>query len=259
MNLIDTHTHIDLEEFNDETDLIIERATKNCVTRIINIGATKGLQGAINSIELAKKYDNLFCSVGIHPNDAYLNLDFEQIEKFAHNEKVCAIGETGLDFFRDRSSKEDQYKLFEQHINLAIQTKKPLVIHSRETANECLEILEKYSSSNITGVFHCFNYDLDTYKRIIDLGFLISLTGIVTFKNALKLQELVKSISLDSFMLETDAPYMAPTPHRGTRNEPSYVLDIAKKISELKDVSLEMVAKTTTKTAENLFNLKPLP
>lgn len=259
MNLIDTHAHIDLPEFSEDQTEVIQRSTANSVTRIINIGATRGLNGAYNSIKLSENYTNIFCSIGIHPNDASMGLDFNEIIKLSDNHNVIAIGETGLDFYHERATSEDQYKLFDQHINLAADLKKPLIIHSRNTAQECIDHLKKYSDKNLRGVFHCFTYDYEIYSQAIDLGFIISLTGIVTFKNAPELQSLAKKIDLNTFMLETDAPYMAPAPNRGKRNEPGFVLDIAKKIAELREISLEEVAKTTTNTAEKFFNLKPLP
>ena len=253
MKFIETHCHLDLKEFNDDRKEIITQSLDKLLY-LINIGATNGLNGLKNSIELAKKYEQIFFSAGIHPNNADLEIDWDFFETSFTDKKLKAIGETGLDFFRDNASKDNQYDFFIKQINYANQLNLPIIIHCRDAATEVLEVLQN-NPVNKGGVFHCFYQSYDYYKKLKDIGFIVSIPGIVTFKNAKELQETVKKIDINDIMLETDAPYLAPTPYRGKRNQPVYLIETAKKIADLQDISLEEVADITTQTALKFFNL----
>ena len=254
MDLIDTHCH--LYTFEDEKiPAILARAKEAHVSRAICIGAGHGLVSAEKSVSLAKKYDNVFASVGIHPHDAAADVSIRDVAEYADYNKVVAIGETGLDFFRDWSPKEEQYRLFEETVAFAKEIKKPLIIHCRDALNETLEVLIKNNAKEVGGVFHCYAGDEEFAKKILDLNFIISITGTLTFKKATEFRNTVKEIPLTQIMLETDAPYMAPEPYRGKKSEPAHVLEIAKMLSEIKEVSLAEVAKKTTANAEHLFSL----
>lgn len=252
--LIDTHCHLtDLEPA--EVVGVIERARACQVNRMICIGASKGTASVFRAIELAEAHPQIFASLGIHPHDAGSFSDLKEVEHLAANPRVVAIGETGLDFFRDWSPFDKQYELFNASLDLAAATKKPVVIHCRAAEDETIKILKNRATDNICGVFHCFSGNLDYARRILDLGFLISITGTITFKNARELRATVKELPLDRIMLETDAPYMAPEPFRGGKSEPMHVYQVALKIAELRGLSLEEVATQTTTNAEKLFGL----
>ena len=252
--LIDTHCHLtDLEPA--EVVAVIERAQSCQVNRMICIGASKGTASVLRAVELAETYPQIFASLGIHPHDAGEFSDLKTVEHLATHPRVVAIGETGLDFFRDWSPFDKQYELFNASLDLAAASKKPVVIHCRAAEDETIKILKDRASDNIRGVFHCFSGNLDYANRILDLGFLISITGTITFKNAHELRATVKELPLDRIMLETDSPYMAPEPFRGGKSEPMHVYQVALKIAEIRGLSLEELAIQTTANAEKLFGL----
>jgi len=206
-------------------------------------------------IQLAKKHQMISASVGVHPNAELKNtLTVEEINEIACDNEVVAIGETGLDYFRSNGDLAWQRERFRTHIQAAKELKKPLIIHSREAKLDVIKILKEEKAHEVGGVMHCFVDDLETAKAAIDLGFLISFSGIVTFKNAKPLQEVARQISLKNMLIETDSPYLAPTPHRGKTNQPAYVRYVAEFLADLKGESLEDVAKNTTKNYEDKFN-----
>ena len=203
----------------------------------------------------AKKHQMISASVGVHPNAELKNtLTVEEINEIACDKEVVAIGETGLDYFRSNGDLAWQRERFRTHIQAAKELKKPLIIHSREAKLDVIKILKEEKAHEVGGVMHCFVDDLETAKAAIDLGFLISFSGIVTFKNAKPLQEVARQISLKNMLIETDSPYLAPTPHRGKTNQPAYVRYVAEFLAELKEESLEDVALNTTKNYEDKFN-----
>ncbi|MGI6680967.1 MAG: TatD family hydrolase [Bdellovibrionota bacterium] len=254
--LIDTHTHIDGKDFDADRESVIQNAIDNNVKYMINAAGTDILEGAKRAIFLASKCDNVFASAGQHPHDADTPLEIEMLYKLAMHPRVVAIGETGLDFYKDWSDFDKQKILFKEHINIAKKVNKPLIVHCRKAGNEAVSILEKLDASNVGGVFHCFSESIDIYNKIAEMNFLVSFTGVITFKNANKIREVVKQIPLSKIMLETDAPYMAPEPFRGTRCEPMYTLWTAKALAKIKECTLEEVIDTTTRNAVELFKLK---
>lgn len=255
IELVDTHTHLDGKEFDQDREAVFERAREAGITRIINIGATEGIEGARRSIELAEKFDFIWAAVGVHPHDATIKLDDAYLEELASHPRVVAIGETGLDFYRDWSPFDKQELWFRKQIELALKIKKPLVIHSREAGAKCLAILKEMNASAVGGVFHCYAEDELFARELADINFLVSFPGTITFKKADALRKTVEAIPLSQIMLETDAPYMAPEPFRGKRCESAHVLEIAKRVAIIKNISLEEVARESTDTACKFFGI----
>ena len=247
--LIDTHSHIYYDKYSHDLDEVINRSLDKGVDKIICVGVN--LESSIKSLEIANKYSNVFCTVGYHPHESqkvtkgYLN----DLEIMCKEPKVVAIGETGLDYYYNHSYPEIQKKRFIEQIELAISLKLPVVIHNRESDNDLYEILKRYTPK---GVIHCFSSDINFANKIMDLGLLLSFTGIITFKNS-TLSDVISSIPISKLMVETDSPYLTPEPHRGKRNEPSYVSIVAKKIAEIKKVPIQDVINQTTSNALKLF------
>lgn len=226
------------------------------VSRVVCIGAGEGMKSAADAVSLAERFPNVWATVGVHPHDAKDHTALDGLETLAAHQKVVAIGETGLDFFRDWAPKEDQQRLFENTIAFARNLRKPLVIHCREAAEETFQTLRENKAHEIGGVFHCYAQDYRFAQRLEELDFIVSFPGSLTFKNASALRETAKAIPLERIMLETDAPYMAPEPFRGKPSEPAHVLQIAKKLAEIKELSLDAVAEKTTATACRFFGIK---
>ena len=252
MELIDTHCHLN---FLDKAYLpqAFKNAAEHMVTKMLCVGAGEGTKSAKDAISLAEENSSVWASVGIHPNDASQGETLAEFESTAEHPRVVAIGETGLDFFRDNSRAECQETLLQDSIALAKNSRKPLIIHCRNAEEQTLAILEKCNAKEVGGVFHCYSASLDFAKKLEQVNFLVSFTGILTFKKADALRETVREIPLSRILLETDAPYMAPEPFRGKPSEPMHVYYIAKKIAEIKDISLEEVARETSENAERLF------
>ncbi len=259
---IDTHAHLDFPEFKHEVPDVLGRAKEAKVEKIINCGVD--LETSKKSWELARKYPEVFAAVGVHPHSAG-DIDMETrtvLMDLAYRPKVIAIGEVGLDYyylkrssqFANYPSREKQMFAFEQMLDTALELRYPVIVHSREADADIVAILKGYSSA-IRGVVHCFSGDYEFAKKILDLGFLISFTGNITYKSNADIFDVIKRVPLGSMMIETDCPYLAPQTHRGDRNEPAYVVEVAKKIAEIKDVSLDEVAKTTSKKANSFFKL----
>ncbi|MCL4121445.1 UNVERIFIED_CONTAM: hypothetical protein GTU68_045609, partial [Idotea baltica] len=222
------------------------------VQRFVCIGAGDDAKSATDSIRIAEQYPEVWASIGVHPCDVD-SATLAEVEELASHERVVAIGETGLDFFRSTENKDVQEQVFCESIALAKNLHKPLIIHCRAALDECLSLLIKHKASEIGGVFHCYAESAETARRLADLNFKVSLTGILTFSGAAELREAVAEIPLEQIMLETDCPYMAPTPFRGKPSEPAHVRVIAEKLAEVKGISLEVVAKRTEQTAEKFF------
>lgn len=255
MPFIDSHAHLDLPEFNRDRDETIQRAQENEVEKIITIGI--GIKECREALKIAGSYPFVYAAIGIHPHNAKTvdlkTLDF--LEKNSRNENVVALGEMGLDFFRNLSPKEDQIRCFRAQLDLARSLKLPVIIHDREAHKETVSILHEESARETGGVLHCFSGDIKMAFACMDMGFYISIPGTVTFKNAKTLHEVVGKVPLDSLLIETDAPFLAPVPFRGKRNEPAYVKLVAERIARIKNISLEEVAHATTQNAKNLFSL----
>ncbi|MBN2268904.1 MAG: TatD family hydrolase [Acholeplasmataceae bacterium] len=249
--MIDTHAHLNTEEFKDDLDACILRAIEHNIEHIIVIGMDEASNQ--RAIEIAESYDFVYASVGIHPGFVDQG-NTEHLSNLLKHPKVVAIGECGLDFYWTKENIEKQKDIFIKQIELAVESKYPLVIHTRNSFTEAYDLIKPYQGK-VTGVFHCFSSNVDDAKKAIDLGFYIGIDGPVTYKKALETFELVKNIDLKHLLIETDSPYLAPVPFRGKRNEPSYVRFVAEKIAEIKEVSLAEVIKQTSLNAKMLFNI----
>lgn len=254
--LIDSHVHLDDKRFNRDRDSIIKGLKDDGIEMVINIGAD--LQTSIASVSLAEKYDNVYAVVGVHPHSAKEvdNSTIEILKSFASREKVLAIGEIGLDYHYDNSPRDVQRKWFIEQLKLAKEVDLPVVIHTREAAQETFEILKEAQDGTLRGVLHCYSGSVEMALEYIKLGFYISIAGPVTFNNSRVLKEVVKAIPLDKLLVETDCPYLTPEPNRGKRNEPTYVKYVAGEIADIKGISFEELAKATNKNTKELFGIK---
>lgn len=252
---IDSHAHLDFPEYADELDAVIERARLAGVSKMLTVGTT--LEGSLSSLEIAKKFPFIYSTAGVHPHEATSVKEgtLSEIHKIATHAKVVAIGEVGLDYHYEHSPRDIQKKVFSDFIAMAKDCNLPLIIHTREAEADTIDILTSQRAGDAGGVIHCFSGSLDMAKRCTDMGFYISIPGIVTFNKATNVHDVVRNIPIDRMLIETDSPFLAPVPFRGKRNEPSYVVKVAEKVAELKGLSLEDVARITTLNAEKLFNL----
>jgi TatD DNase family protein len=253
MTLIDTHAHLYYDKMFNNLDVVIQEAKKNSVKKIICIGTD--LKTSKQSVDIAEKYNNIYAAVGIHPHDSKdVNKDYiNELEILVKkSKKVIAIGEIGIDHFRNLSPKKIQEKVMIEQIELAKSLSLPIIFHNRDADNDILEILKCHPIEK--ALAHCFSSDLNFAKELLDINVLLSFSGNVTFKNSIN-QTALKNISLKNFVLETDCPFLAPQPFRGEPNEPKYVKDIAMFISEFLDIDFEEIAKQTTKNAEEFFNI----
>ncbi len=250
--LIDTHCHLtDLEDL--QVINLLENAKNADIRKCICIGASNGEASNKRAFDLSNSFEDIFASIGIHPQEASSSLFSDKIIELAASKKVVAIGETGLDFFRDTSDFKDQESVFRKSIQIAKDLSKPLIIHCRDALEETLKILREEKADIVGGVFHCYSGTAETAKILNDINFYVSYTGILTFKSSTRVREEAKKIPLSQIILETDAPYMAPEPYRGGQSEPAHVLQIAKKLAEVKEVSLEEIKTITTNNAHTLF------
>ncbi len=251
LQFIDSHAHYDAEQFDPDRDELLNRIHRGGVLKTVNMGCN--LERSRLSVEYAEKFPFMYAAVGIHPEDVegtpadYL----ETLKKWAVLPKTVAIGEIGLDYHYEGYDPDLQKKIFEEQLDLAAELSLPVVIHSRDATEDCMNILRKRGTVN--GVMHCFSGSAETAKQVLALGMNISFTGVLTFKNARKAIEALAVVPLDRLMLETDCPYMAPEPNRGKRCDSSMIADIIPKIAEVKGVSPEQVAKQTTENTLNLF------
>lgn len=252
MDLIDTHAHIYLPEFDDDRAAVIKKAA--------DAGVKKILLPAIDArthplmLEAEATYDACTAMMGLHPCSVSENWESELtiVKDWLKERSFVAVGEIGLDFYWDKTFAAQQYEAFERQIGVALRYDLPIVIHSRNATDECIKVVQKYPG--LRGVFHCFSGNAEQTKKIIDLGFFLGIGGVVTFKNA-GLDKVVEQVELNTVVLETDAPYLAPVPYRGKRNESSYLKGIAEKIASLKGMPVEKVAEITTQNAKTLFKL----
>lgn len=252
---IDTHVHLNAEQYNDDLDEVINRALDAGVKQMVVIGFDR--KTIEKAIVLAEQYEFIFAVVGWHPVDAIdcTEEDLNWIESLAKHEKVVAIGETGLDYYWDKSPKDVQQEIFRKQIQLAQRVNLPIVIHNRDATEDVIRILKEEHAEKTGGVMHCFGGSVETAKACIEMNFMISLGGPVTFKNAKKPKEVATEIPLEWMMIETDAPYLSPHPHRGKRNEPSLVPLVAEEIARLKDVPVEEIARVTSENAKRFFRI----
>ena len=253
--LIDSHVHLEMSEYNEDRDEVIKRAQDKGVGYIITIGID--VDSCRQALELADTYDTVYAIVGIHPHNAK-HIDgktYTQLKKFVLHEKVRAVGEIGLDFYRNLSPQDVQLKRFRELIALAREVNLPVVVHDRDAHRETLSILREEKAFEVGGVIHCFSGDYAMASKCFDMGFYISIPGTVTFRKAHTLQEVVKRSPLDRMLIETDAPFLAPVPFRGKRNEPSYVRYVAEALAHLKGISLEEVSRITSSNTQSLLGI----
>lgn len=253
--LFDTHAHFDDAQFDKDRDTVLKNLKDFNVSNITNIGSS--METSRSSVKLADTYDFVYATVGVHPSEVenLTDADMDELKTLSKHPKVRAIGEIGLDYhYPDDPSPEMQKKWFIRQLDLAQELDMPVVIHDRDSKGECLEILKEKKVSN--GVVHCFSGSAQTAKEILELGMMISFTGVLTFKNARRAIEACRAVPLDRLMIETDCPYMAPEPHRGERNFSGYVEFVARKMAEIKEVSYEELCKITSDNAKRFYGIE---
>ena len=252
--LVDSHCHLDFPEFAPELDRVVARARDAGVTACVTIGTT--LEKFPDVLEVARRFDNVWCSVGIHPHEAEKELldDASPLLERAADSKVVGIGETGLDYYYEHSPREQQKRNFHTHIAAARETGLPLIVHTRDAEDDTIAILsDEMAKGRFTGLIHCFTGSQRLADAALELGFFISVSGIATFKKSDALRAVIATVPLERLLVETDAPYLAPMPYRGKRNEPAFVVNTAKVLAELKRVSADEIAAATTANFFRLF------
>lgn len=252
---IDTHVHLNADQYEEDLQEVIDRALEAKVERMVVIGFDR--KTIERTMQLIEQYDFVYGVIGWHPVDAIdcTQQDLEWIEQLASHPKIVGIGETGLDYYWDKSPKDVQQELFRKQIQLAQKINLPIVIHNRDATGDVVQILREENAASVGGVMHCFSGSVETARECIAMNFMISLGGPVTFKNARLPKEVATEIALEHLMIETDAPYLAPHPHRGKRNEPAFVPLIAEEIARLKGLTIEEIAQATTANAKNFFGI----
>lgn len=256
MFLVDSHCHLDCldyEKLHTSVDDVIAKAQQRDVQFMLAVATT--LPGFEKMKDLIGSRDNVAFSCGIHPLNLDEGHDFERLASLAAQSEVVALGETGLDYYYQKDNAELQQTSFRQHIRIGRQLNKPVIVHTRDARNDTLNILREEHAEECGGVLHCFTEDKQTAVELLDLGFYISFSGIVTFRNAEQIREAARIVPLDRILIETDSPYLAPVPHRGKENQPAYVRDVAEYMAVLKGVSVEQLAEATTENFNCLFHL----
>lgn len=253
--IFDTHAHYDDSDFDIDREELLEQMRAAGVSHIVNVGAS--LESTKRSLELAQKYDFIYASVGVHPSDTdELNEEtFDWLKKQCSQPKVVAVGEIGLDYYWDEPERTIQKEWFARQISLGREKKLPLVIHSRDAAQDTIDIMKAEKAEEAGGILHCFSYTKETAKIFLDMGFSFGIGGVITFKNAKKLKEAVEYISLDKIVIETDCPYLSPEPNRGKRNSSLNLPYVVKAIAELKNLSEEEVFKATYENAKRIYRI----
>ena len=252
--IFDTHAHYDDEAFDEDRDQLLSSMKDGGVGCIVNVCASVG--GFGGTLELMKAYPFVYGAVGVHPDDAGIMTQdtLDEIRRLSHMEKMVAIGEIGLDYYGDKENHDLQKEWFIRQLDLARKKEKPVIIHSREAAADTMEIMKEYASG-LRGVIHCYSYSAEMAKEYVKMGYYIGIGGVVTFKNAKKLKQVVQEIPLESIVLETDCPYLAPVPYRGKRNSSLYLPYVAEEIAELKGAVAEDVVLQTEENARKLYGL----
>lgn len=253
--LIDSHAHLDMDDFAGDLGPVLTRALEAGIDQIVTVGID--LASSLRAVELAEEHSFLFATVGCHPHNADRmgRDDLDRMAELASNPKVVAWGEIGLDFFRNRSGREGQIRAFERQLEMASSLDLPVVIHDRDAHEEVLSCIKGMGEKRPRGVIHCFSGDTDLAQEFLNLGYYISLPGTITFSKAETARDVARTVSLERLLLETDAPYLAPVPRRGRRNEPALLIHTAREISRLRGISLEEAARITSNAARRLFCL----
>lgn len=251
--LVDSHCHLDRLDYekkhHDVAD-VLQKAQQQGVTHFLSVSVT--LEAFPAMLASVLPFPHVFASCGVHPLDLSSPWSGEQLRELAVNPRVIAIGETGLDYYYSTENKAEQQQAFREHIRVSRELKKPVIVHTRDAKADTLAILKEERAGDVGGVLHCFTEDWDMAKAALELGMYISISGIVTFRNADALREVTRQIPADRLLIETDSPYLAPVPHRGHQNEPAYVADVARFVAELRGISPELLAE---QTSENFFRL----
>lgn len=253
---IDSHCHLDrldLAEFNHDISNVVDAASQVGVHEMLCVCVT--LDDFPTMAESTESFSNVYLTCGAHPLNQEDQVEEENLLTLAQHERVIALGETGLDYFYAPETKEIQQDSFRKHIRVARALKKPLIIHTRDARQDTLDILREEKAHEVGGILHCFTESLEMAEAAMEMGFYISFSGIVTFKNATELREVAKLVPDDKFLIETDAPYLAPVPHRGKQNQPAYVVDVAKHLASVRGQSVEEIAKLSTSNFKRLFGL----
>lgn len=254
--IFETHAHYDDEKFDpDRVELLSHLLRENNIGKIVNVGAT--FKGCKESIALAEKYDDVYAAIGIHPEeiDEINDEVIEWLRQNSSNPKVVAIGEIGLDYYwvKEEEQRAKQRLWFNKQMDLAKELEMPVIIHSRDAAEDTLNTIKLYNNSHVKGIVHCYSYSKEIAMEYVKMGWYIGVGGVVTFKNAKKLVETVEAVPLESIVLETDCPYMAPVPHRGERNSSIFLSHVAEKIAEIKNISVAEVENVTYQNALNIY------
>ena len=255
--ITDSHCHLDrldLRPYDGDLSAAIAAARERGVDRMLCIGVD--LNNSPTVVNIAEQYDNIYASVGVHPCDISDELaSVETLCELAQPKKVIAIGETGLDYYYSDEKKAEQQQSFAQHLEAAKITRKPVIVHTRNARQDTLDIIQRHSDPEVAGVLHCFTESWEMAKAALDMNFYISFSGIITFKNAADLRDVLQKVPLDRMLVETDSPYLAPIPYRGKKNEPKYVVEVGQCAAELKGISYEQLVAQTNQNFDSLFNL----
>ncbi|BCN28742.1 TatD family hydrolase [Anaeromicropila herbilytica] len=254
--IIDTHAHYDDEQFDKDRDELLHNLKENDIEYVVNIGAS--LKTTKNTLELMEAYDFVYGAIGVHPSEtAELNEEnFAWLKEQVGREKVVAIGEIGLDYYWDEPDREIQKKWFHRQMELAKETKLPMVIHSRDAAKDTLDMMKTAKADQVGGVIHCFSYGVEMAREYLNMGFYLGIGGVLTFNNAKKLKEVVEYIPLDRIVLETDCPYLSPVPNRGKRNSSLNLVYVIDEIARLKRMNKEEIIRATNKNAKELYRIR---
>ncbi len=257
MLLTDSHCHLDrldLSPYEGDLAAAIAAARERGVARMLCIGIDRG--NAPTVIDIARRFDGIYASVGIHPLDLADQVEaVDELVALANDEHVIAIGETGLDYYYTQDKKNEQQESFYNHLRASARSGKPSIVHTRDAREDTLAIIREASDPNVAGVLHCFTESMEMAKAALELNFYISFSGIITFKNAADLREVVAHVPLERMLVETDSPYLAPVPYRGKKNEPKYVVEVAQCIADIKGISFEQVVEQTAENFDRLFKL----
>ena len=254
MNFFDTHAHYNDEKFEEDRNIIIREIKENNIKYVTVVGYN--IESSIKAIEIANKYDNIYATVGISPNDLESEIDLEKIESLAQDKKVVAIGEIGLDYYWNKENKDLQKDIFVKQIEIANKMDLPISIHTREAVYDTLEVLKNRIKVKNSGIFHCCPLNIELIKEAVKLGFYISFSGNVTFKNSKNANKCIEAVPIDKLLIETDSPYMTPEPYRGKRNNSIYVKLVAQKIAEVRNMELEDIAKITLYNGKRVYKIE---
>jgi TatD DNase family protein len=258
MDLIDSHAHIDSPEFDLDRDAMLERASAKGVSIVLAIGTGPGPEKLDAALPFAEMHDWIYTTVGIHPHDAkeFTQVHLDALARLATHPKVIAWGEIGLDYFYDHSPRDVQKQIFRQQMEQAHAAKLPIIIHCRDAWSDCLDILEEsWNPTGLGGILHCFTGTIEDARRGLDMGFLVSFAGNLTYPKAQNIREVAKALPLEKILIETDSPYLVPQPVRGKRNEPAYVAEVAKALANVRDLGTEETAAMTAGNFRRFFHL----